>query len=146
MAEIFWFSEQPYGHVTDADLEPYESGRMHFPNTHFDPIKAHQLYNNYHDQYAWADEMGFDGIMTNEHHSAYWCMKPSANVDGAVIAKVTKRAKIALLGNVIALNDPVKMAEELAMLDCISGGRFRPGNRSGDASRWDQPHGKPGQI
>ena len=83
MTEIFWFSEQPYGHVTDADLEPYESGRMHFPNTHFDPIKAHHLYNNYHDQYAWADEMGFDGIMTNEHHSAYWCMKLDVLVDVA---------------------------------------------------------------
>ena len=103
--EVFWFSEQPYGHVTDQDLESYESGRMHFPNTHFDPEKAHILYNNYHEQYALADEVGFDGIMSNEHHSAYWCMKPSVNVDAAVIAKVTKRCKIAMLGNVIAVND-----------------------------------------
>lgn len=35
--EVFWFSEQPYGHITDADLEKYESGRLGFPNTHFDP-------------------------------------------------------------------------------------------------------------
>ncbi len=83
---------------------------MHLPNTHFDPQKAHVLYNNNHDQYALADEVGFDGIMSNEHHSSYWCMKPSVNVDTTVIAKVTKRAKIALPGNVIAVNDPVKMA------------------------------------
>jgi alkanesulfonate monooxygenase SsuD/methylene tetrahydromethanopterin reductase-like flavin-dependent oxidoreductase (luciferase family) len=133
MTEVFWFSEQPYGHVTDADLEQYESGRMHFPNTYFDPQKAHVLYNNYHDQYAWADEVGFDGIMSNEHHSAYWCMKPSVNVDAAVIAKVTKKVKIAMLGNVIALNDPVKMAEEIAMLDCISGGRIISGFVRGTA-------------
>ena len=38
--EVFWFSEQPYGHVTEDDLAPYESGRMHFPNTYFDPEKA----------------------------------------------------------------------------------------------------------
>ena len=75
--EVYWFSEQPYGHVTEDDLAPYESGRMHFPNTNFDPEKAHVLYNNYHEQYAWADEVGFDGIMSNEHHSSYWCMKPS---------------------------------------------------------------------
>ena len=43
-------------------------------------------------------------------------MKPSVNIDAAVIAKVTKRVKIAMLGNVIAVNDPVKMAEEIAML------------------------------
>lgn len=131
--EVFWFSEQPYGHVTDDDLAPYESGRMHFPNTYFDPEKAHELYNNYHDQYALADEAGFDGIMSNEHHSAYWCMKPSVNIDAAVLSKVTKRCKIAMLGNVIALNDPVKMAEEIAMLDCISGGRIISGFVRGTA-------------
>ena len=125
--EVYWFSEQPYGHVTDDDLESWESGRMHFPNAYFDPEKAHTLYNNYHDQYAWADEVGFDGIMSNEHHSSYWCMKPSVNVDAAVIAKMTKKAKIAMLGNVIATTDPVRMAEEIAMLDCISGGRIISG-------------------
>ena len=49
MTEFYWFSEQPYGHVTDKDLEGFESGRMHFPNTYFDPLKAHVLYTNYHD-------------------------------------------------------------------------------------------------
>ena len=44
MVEVFWFSEQPYGHVQEEDLAPYESGRMHFPNTNFDPEKAHVLY------------------------------------------------------------------------------------------------------
>ena len=86
-AEVYWFSEQPYGHVTDADLEKYESGRLGFPNTHFDPEKAHVLYNQYHEQYALADEVGFDGIMSNEHHASYWCMKPAVNLDAAVIAK-----------------------------------------------------------
>ena len=55
MVEVYWFLEQPYGHVVEEDLAPYESGRMHFPNTNFDPGKAHVLYNNYHEQYSWAD-------------------------------------------------------------------------------------------
>jgi len=111
--EVYWFSEQPYGHVTDTDLEKYESGRLGFPNTHFDPEKAHVLYNQYHEQYALADEVGFDGIMSNEHHASYWCMKPSVNLDAAVIAKVTKKAKIAILGTlfldsrVVAFEDGV---------------------------------------
>jgi len=131
--EIYWFSEQPYGHVTDADLEQYESGRLGFPNTYFDPEKAHVLYNQYHEQYAWADEVGFDGIMSNEHHASYWCMKPAVNLDAAVIAKVTTKAKIAILGNVIAVNDPIRMAEEIAMLDCFSGGRIISGFVRGGA-------------
>ena len=100
--EVYWFSEQPNGYISDEDLNKYDSGRLGFPNTHFDPEKAHVLYNEYHEQYALADEVGFDGIMTNEHHAAYWCMKPCVNLDAAVIAKLTKRAKIAILWNVIA--------------------------------------------
>ncbi len=131
--EVFWFSEQPYAHVTEEDLEQYDSGRLGFPNTFFDPERAHVLYNQYHDQYAWADEVGFDGIMSNEHHASYWCMKPAVNLDAAVIAKVTKQAKIAILGNVIAVNDPIRMAEEIAMLDCYSGGRVISGFVRGTA-------------
>ena len=132
-AEIYWFSEQPYGAVNDQDLEKYDSGRLHFPNSHFDPEKAHVLYNEYHEQYVLADEVGFDGIMTNEHHASYWCMKPSVNLDAAVISKTTKNVKIAILGNVIAINDPIRMAEEIAMLDCYSGGRIISGFVRGTA-------------
>ena len=131
--EVYYFTEQPYGHVNDQDLEKYDSGRLGFPNTHFDPEKAHVLYNEYHEQYALADEVGFDGIMSNEHHASYWCMKPSVNLDAAVISKVTKRVKIAILGNVIAINDPIRMAEEIAMLDCYSGGRIISGFVRGTA-------------
>ena len=131
--EVFWFSEQPYAHVTDADLEQYDSGRLGFPNTFFDPEKAHILYNQYHEQYALADEVGFDGIMSNEHHASYWCMKPAVNLDAAVISKITKNTKIAILGNVIAVNDPIRMAEEIAMLDCFSNGRIISGFVRGTA-------------
>ena len=131
--EVYWFSEQAQGYVTDGALEQFESGRLGFPNSHFDPDKAHVLYGEYHDQYALADEVGFDGIMTNEHHSAYWCGKPAVNLDAAVISKITKRAKIAILGNVIAINDPIRMAEEIAMLDCYSGGRIISGFVRGGA-------------
>jgi alkanesulfonate monooxygenase SsuD/methylene tetrahydromethanopterin reductase-like flavin-dependent oxidoreductase (luciferase family) len=89
--------------------------------------------------------VGFDGIMTNEHHASYWCMKPSVNLDAAVIAKVTKQVKIAILGNVIAINDPVRMAEEIAMLDCISGGRIISGfvRDRGRESAWGhRSHGE----
>ena len=131
--EVFWFSEQPYSHVLDEDLEQYNSGRLGFPNTYFEPQKAHALYNDYHEQYALADEVSFDGIMTNEHHASYWCMKPSANLDAAVISKITKNVKIAILGNVIAVADPVRIAEEIAMLDCYSGGRIISGFVRGTA-------------
>ena len=65
-------------------------------------------------------------------------MKPSANLDAAVISRITNRVRIAILGNIIPINEPVRMAEELAMLDCFSNGRlisgFVRGRRGGDAT------------
>ena len=131
--EVFFHSQQPYTHLNEEDIGRYNSGRLDFPNTYFDPEKAHHLYNQYHEQYVMADEAGLDGIMTNEHHSSYWNMKPSANLDAAVISRTTSRAKIAILGNIIPINDPVRMAEELAMLDCYSNGRLISGFVRGGA-------------
>jgi hypothetical protein len=69
--EVFFHSQQPYTAVHDEDLAQYPSGRLDFPNRYFDPVQAHALYTQYHEQYAWADEVGLDGIMTNEHHASY---------------------------------------------------------------------------
>ena len=131
--EVFFHSQQPYVHVKEDEISKYESGRLGFPNSHFDPEKAHVLYNQYHEEYVLADEAGVDGIMTNEHPSSYWNMKPSANIDAAVISKITKKVRIAILGNIIPINNPVRMAEELAMLDCYSGGRLVSGFVRGGA-------------
>ena len=90
--EVYWFSEQPNGYVRDEDLEKYDATRFLFPNSYFDPDKAHVLYNQYHEQHSLVDEVGFDGIMTNEHHTAYWCMKPAANLD-AVLTKTPNGSK-----------------------------------------------------
>jgi alkanesulfonate monooxygenase SsuD/methylene tetrahydromethanopterin reductase-like flavin-dependent oxidoreductase (luciferase family) len=131
--DIFWHTQQPYVYVNDDDLEKYES-RLAFPNSYFDGWKAHELYNQYHEEYSHADETGFDGVITNEHHASYWNMKPSANLDAAVISKITKRVKIAILGNILPINDPIRMAEEIAMLDCYSGGRLISGFVRGGAT------------
>ena len=102
-----WFHLMPYRYLPEDFEEKYRSVWVDVPSKLFDPIKANELYNEYLDELEFADEVGFDGIMSNEHHASYWCMKPAVNLDAAVIAKVTKKVKIAILGNVIAINDPV---------------------------------------
>jgi alkanesulfonate monooxygenase SsuD/methylene tetrahydromethanopterin reductase-like flavin-dependent oxidoreductase (luciferase family) len=144
--DVFFHSQQPYTYVRDEDLAQYPSGRLDFPNRYFDPVRAHQLYNQYHEQYAWADEVGLDGIMTNEHHASYWNMKPSANLDAAVLSKVTRKARLAILGNILPICDPVRMAEELAMLDCYSGGRLISGFVRGGPWRPSRPASIPPRI
>jgi alkanesulfonate monooxygenase SsuD/methylene tetrahydromethanopterin reductase-like flavin-dependent oxidoreductase (luciferase family) len=66
--------------------------------------------------------------MINEHHTAPFCMQASINITGAVLAKITRRAKIVMLGNPLPVVDnPLRLAEELAMIDCISRGRLVSG-------------------
>ena len=76
----------------------------------------------------YADELGFDGIMLNEHHSTPSCMNAATNLSAAVLARITHQAKILLLGNILPIHDnPIRLAEELAMIDVISGGRLISG-------------------
>ena len=127
--QVFWFSEEPYSYVDEDLLSKYQTeSYFTLPNKYFDPEKAHNLYKNYYEQYRQADEVGFDGIMTNEHHNSWWCMKPSANISAAALVSNTKNTKIAILGNIIPVTgNPVKLAEEIAMLDVMSGGRIISG-------------------
>jgi alkanesulfonate monooxygenase SsuD/methylene tetrahydromethanopterin reductase-like flavin-dependent oxidoreductase (luciferase family) len=65
--------------------------------------------------------------MLNEHHQTPFCMGSVMDVEAAVLARITKRVKIVLLGNPLPVADPLRLAEELAMIDVISGGRLVPG-------------------
>jgi len=70
-----------------------------------------------------ADELGFDWVSVSEHHYAPLMLTPNPLVWAGALTQVVKRAKIALLGPVLPINNPVRIAEETAMLDVISGGR-----------------------
>jgi alkanesulfonate monooxygenase SsuD/methylene tetrahydromethanopterin reductase-like flavin-dependent oxidoreductase (luciferase family) len=97
------------------------------PNTHFDATKASRLFNEYLDERIYAEELGFDGVMLNEHHQTPFCMGAVMDVEASILARITKRVKIVLLGNPLPVADPLRLAEELAMIDLISGGRLVPG-------------------
>jgi alkanesulfonate monooxygenase SsuD/methylene tetrahydromethanopterin reductase-like flavin-dependent oxidoreductase (luciferase family) len=128
MTQYYYFTEQPYTAYDPAIQDQYPSLRLTLPNSLFDPHIASDLYNRYHEEYQVADEAGFDGIMINEHHTAPFCMQASINITGAILAKITKRARILMLGNPLPIVDnPLRLAEELAMIDCISRGRLISG-------------------
>ena len=86
------------------------------------------MLNQYLDEKIYCDELGFDGVMLNEHHGTPFCMGAVMDVEASVLARATKRAKIVLLGNPTpTVGNPLRLAEELAMIDMISGGRLVPG-------------------
>ncbi|ETW99274.1 MAG: hypothetical protein ETSY1_15530 [Candidatus Entotheonella factor] len=94
----------------------------------YDTKLAHELYNRYLDEKIYAEEMGFDGLMLNEHHGTPFCMGGAMNVEASILARMTNRAKIVLLGNILPIwDDPFWLVEQLAMIDVISGGRLVSG-------------------
>jgi alkanesulfonate monooxygenase SsuD/methylene tetrahydromethanopterin reductase-like flavin-dependent oxidoreductase (luciferase family) len=77
---------------------------------------------------AYCEELGFDGVVFNEHHYSAYGTMPSPNLIAAALSQRTSRIKIGVLGNILPLRyHPVRVAEEYAMIDCLSGGRLIAG-------------------
>ena len=123
-----WFNLMPWPHLPDDFREKYRSVWVDIPSSLYDPVKGHELYNIYLDELEYAEQLGYDGIGVNEHHANAYGMMPSPNIMAAALARRTSRAALVVLGNSIALyNPPIRVAEEFAMLDVISGGRLLAG-------------------
>lgn len=126
MLDFFSFTEMPYPEF--PELDKYSAVRLTYPNKYFNPEVGARLYRNYLDQHCLAEEVGFDGVMVNEHHNTPTCLQPSCNISAAALTQRVKRCRILVLGNTIALwENPVRAAEEVAMLDLFSGGRIISG-------------------
>ena len=126
------------GHFTERPYQDPQSGvfgttarpipDLGITNEVYDPRVGADLYNRYLDERVYAEEMGFDGVMLNEHHSTPFCMGSVMNVEAAILARITKKVKIVLLGNILPIwDDPLFLAEELAEIDMISRGRLVTG-------------------
>lgn len=75
-----------------------------------------------------AEQLGFDAIWLAEHHfDATFSTLPSPNLMMAAIAAVTERVKLGCGINVLPFHHPLRIAEEGAMLDLLSHGRFQWG-------------------
>src|SRR5688572_18819450 len=127
---IGYFTERPYQYLQSGYFGA--AGRditdLTLSNRAYDPKIGAELYNRYLDEKVYAEEMGFDGLMLNEHHSTPFCMGGVMNVEAAILARITKRAKIVLLGNILPIwDDPLWLAEMLAEIDMISRGRLITG-------------------
>ncbi|MHA7223955.1 LLM class flavin-dependent oxidoreductase [Arthrobacter sp. RHLT1-20] len=122
----FWhFSETPYPNLPPQ--EEYDSIRVTMPNSHIDVEVMADLWERYLQDWKAADAAGLN-IMVNEHHSTATCMDSVAPVVAAALTQVVKDARICILGNPVAnRSDPVRVAEEMAMLDVLSRGRLEVG-------------------
>jgi len=121
------FTEQPWQDNTTG-LMGTQSLDLSISNGVYDPKVGAKLYNRYLDEKVYAEEMGFDALMLNVHHSTPFCMPGVTNVGASILARETKQAKIIILGNILPIwDDPLWLAEQLAMIDMISYGRLVSG-------------------
>ena len=95
---FMYFTERPYREVPEDEVIKNRSF-FGVPNSLFDREVGARLYNEYLDENCYAEEVGFDGVMLNEHHGTPFCMGAVMNVEAAILARITKRVRIVLLGN-----------------------------------------------
>jgi alkanesulfonate monooxygenase SsuD/methylene tetrahydromethanopterin reductase-like flavin-dependent oxidoreductase (luciferase family) len=123
-----YFELMPWRYLPDDFREKHRSVWVDIDSKLYDPVKGHGLYHEYMDLLEHAETLGFDGIGVNEHHQNAYGLMPSPNLIAATLARRTSKAALVVLGNSIALyNPPIRVAEEFAMLDVISGGRLVAG-------------------
>jgi len=120
--KLYNFDLLAYPHV------PADAPRTPVPSSFFDPAKGSANYAEHLEEMAYCEELGFDGVVFNEHHYSAYGTMPSPNLIAAALSQKTKKIKIGVLGNILPLrNHPVRVAEEYAMIDCLSGGRLIAG-------------------
>jgi alkanesulfonate monooxygenase SsuD/methylene tetrahydromethanopterin reductase-like flavin-dependent oxidoreductase (luciferase family) len=73
---------------------------------------------------TYVEKIGFDWVSLSEHHYSPRILTPSTIVAAANVANIVKNIKIALLGPIVPHGNPVRIAEELAMVDTMSEGRL----------------------
>lgn len=122
----FWhFSECAYPYLPPE--HEYGSIRVTLPSKVLDPERAAVLWDRYLAEWQVADECGLN-IQINEHHATATCMDPAAPIIAGILGRITSSARIVLLGNPVAnRKDPVRVAEEMALVDLLTHGRLEVG-------------------
>ena len=120
--KVFLFDLLPYG---KQRLDVVKDGRLPWPFApHFEPGVQIRTYAEHIDAWAEMEKYGFDGVSINEHHGTPYGMMNSPNLMAAALSQKTNKMKILILGNLLPVHDPLRLAEEIAMLDNLTNGRI----------------------
>jgi alkanesulfonate monooxygenase SsuD/methylene tetrahydromethanopterin reductase-like flavin-dependent oxidoreductase (luciferase family) len=115
----------------DANLDHLKQGDPELPyplpKRHFDAATAMRTYEEHLDAWEALDRFGYDGVGFNEHHCSPYGLMNSPNLMASAAAQRTKNLKLLIYGNLLPLHEPLRLAEELAMIDCLSKGRLISG-------------------
>ena len=108
------------------------------------PVSHADLYRTALEQAGWADEHGLASIVLSEHHGVDDGYLSSPMVFAGAVAGATERIMINIAATIAPLHDPLRLAEDIAVLDLASGGRlslvlgigYRPDEYAMFAKEW----------
>jgi alkanesulfonate monooxygenase SsuD/methylene tetrahydromethanopterin reductase-like flavin-dependent oxidoreductase (luciferase family) len=85
------------------------------------------VYERAFQRIAIMDQTGYDCVWLAEHHFSTYSVCPSINVMGTHVAARTRNLRIGMAVSLAAFYNPLRLAEEIAMIDVLSGGRVNWG-------------------
>src|SRR5215813_7373304 len=94
------------------------------PSGIYDPDAGARAYRGMIERLEFVEALGFDWVSVSEHHYSPRILTPSPIVSAAFLAAHLKKIKVALLGPIVPQSNPVRVAEEIAMLDTMAQGRL----------------------
>jgi alkanesulfonate monooxygenase SsuD/methylene tetrahydromethanopterin reductase-like flavin-dependent oxidoreductase (luciferase family) len=106
------------------------------PSGAYDPDAGAQAYQGMIERLEYVEELGFDWVSVSEHHYSPRILSPAPIVAASYIAARLKKIRIALLGPIVPQSNPVRVAEELAMLDTLAQGRLVVGLLRGTTNEY----------
>lgn len=125
--KVIVFDLVPYAAELDHLKEDGKELPYPLSGRHFDREVAAQTFEEHLEAWEELDRLGYDGVAFNEHHCSPYGLMNSPNLLAAAAIQRTKRIKLLIYGNLLPLHEPLRLAEELAMLDCMSRGRIISG-------------------
>src|SRR5215510_1594737 len=98
--------------------------KLSYFETARDRAAGAEAYRGMIERIRYVEELGFDWVRVSEHHYSPRILTPAPIVSAAFIAAQVKRITIALLRPIVPQSNPVRVAEEVAMLDTLAEGRL----------------------
>lgn len=90
-------------------------------------LSHREVFKNVLEEARWAEELGYDEVWLAEHHFSPYGTIANLPLMAAAIAAQTERIRIGTACMVAPFHDPIHLAEQIAMVDNLSGGRFDAG-------------------
>jgi alkanesulfonate monooxygenase SsuD/methylene tetrahydromethanopterin reductase-like flavin-dependent oxidoreductase (luciferase family) len=108
-------------------------------------IPLHSIYDMALERVVIMDRAGYDAVWLAEHHFSGFSVCPSVHMMGVMVAARTRRLRIGTAVSLAPFYNPLRLAEEVALLDVLSGGRVNWGAGRGFERSEFQAFGIPGE-